>query len=72
MDDESLIVVGYGLFQEATSEHSAEVLRDAIRKRGKPASILTDRGIRFYAVETDDRSQGLTAFEKYLTRNKIR
>ena len=54
LDDASRFVVGYGLFPEATSEHSVEVLKEAIRKHGKPASILTDRGIQFYAVEADD------------------
>jgi len=57
-------VVGYGTFAEATSEHSVEVLREAIGKYGRPASILTDRGIQFYAVEARDRLKGLTAFEK--------
>ena len=65
-------MVGWGLFPEATSEHSVEVLKEAIRKHGKPASILTDRGIQFYAVEADERLKGLTVFEKYLIQNEIR
>src|SRR3989442_5009003 len=44
LDDASRFVVGYGLFPEATSEHSVEVLKTAVRKHGRPASILTDRG----------------------------
>ena len=72
LDDASRFVVGWGLFPEATSEHSVEVLKEAIKRHGKPASILTDRGIQFYAVEADDRLRGLTVFEKYLIENGIR
>jgi putative transposase len=72
LDDASRFVVGYGLFPEATSEHAVEVLKEAMWKHGKPASILTDRGTQFYAAETDDRLRGLTAFEKYLIENGIR
>jgi len=72
LDDASRFVVGYGLFPEATSEHAVEVLMEAIKKYGKPASILTDRGTQFYAAETDDRLRGLTAFERYLIENDIR
>jgi len=49
-----------------------EVLKRAIRKHGGPASILTDRGVQFYAVEADDKLRGLTVFEKYLIENEIR
>ncbi len=72
LDDASRFIVGYGLFPEATSEHAVEVLKEAIKKHGKPASILTDRGIQFYAVEAGDRLRGLTAFEKYLIESEIR
>jgi putative transposase len=72
IDDASRFVTGYGLFPEATSQHSVEVLEGAIAKYGKPASILTDRGIQFYAQEAGDRLRGLTAFEKYLIEHDIR
>lgn len=72
LDDASRFIVGYGLFGEATSEHSVEVLKEAVKKYGRPASILTDRGTQFYAVETDQRLRGLTIFEKYLIENEIR
>ena len=72
LDDASRFIVGYGVFPEATSERAVEVLREAVGRHGKPASILTERGIQFYAVEADDRLRGLTAFEKYLIENEIR
>ncbi len=71
-DDASRFIVGYGLFPEATSEHSVDVLKEAIKKYGRPASILTDRGTQFYAVETDEKLKGLTVFEKYLIETEVR
>lgn len=72
LDDASRYIAGHGLFPEATSEHSVEVLKQAISKHGKPAAILTDRGTQFYAVETDVKMKGLTVFEKYLIENDIK
>ena len=72
LDDASRFIVAYGLFPEATSQHAVDVLIEAIKKYGRPASILTDRGIQFYAVEADDKLKGLTVFEKYLIENEIR
>jgi putative transposase len=72
IDDASRFVTGWGLFPEATSAHSVEVLKEAIRKHGKPASILTDRGIQFYANESEEREKGATVFERYLVESEIR
>ncbi len=72
LDDASRFIVGYGLFPEATSEHAVEVLKEAVRKHGRPASILTDRGTQFYASETEEREKGSTVFERYLVENGIR
>ena len=72
LDDASRFVVAYGLFAEATSEHAVEVLKEAINRYGKPASILTDRGTQFYKAETDARLGGFTVFEGYLIENEIR
>lgn len=72
LDDASRFVTGWALFPEATSERSLEVLKKAIGKHGKPASILTDRGTQFYASETEERERGATVFERYLVENGIR
>ena len=61
-----------GLVREATSDHAVEVLKDAVKKYGRPASILTDRGIQFYANEAEEREKGATVFERYLAENGIR
>jgi len=71
-DDASRFIVGYGLFKNATSHNSVEVLKQAIVKYGRPKSILSDRGIQFYATEAEAREKGLTEFELYLMRNHIR
>jgi len=72
-DDASRFIVGYGLFKEATSHHAVEVLKEAVERYGKPRSILSDRGIQFYAVEAEAaREKGLTEFEIFLMRNHIR
>jgi putative transposase len=71
-DDASRYVAAYGLFPEATSAHSVEVLEKAISKHGKPASILTDRGTQFYATDSEEKEKGLTEFEKRLLSLEIR
>jgi putative transposase len=48
-----------------------EVLDGAIKKYGKPKSVLSDHGSTFYAVESKAREKGLTEFERYLLKNKI-
>jgi putative transposase len=72
LDDASRFVVGWSIFPEATSERSVEVLKDAVRRHGRPASILTDRGTQFYANESEEREKGSTVFERYLVENEIR
>ena len=71
-DDASRFIAGHGVYPTLTSPYSVEVLNAAIRKHGKPKSILSDHGTTFYAVESVAREKGLTEFEKYLLKNKIR
>src|SRR2546425_13058723 len=71
-DDASRFIVGYGLFNEATSDHAVEILERAIKKHGRPASILSDRGSQFYAVESEEKERGATEFEKALVRLEIK
>src|SRR5579875_3509138 len=58
-DDASRFITGYGKFREATSSHAVEVAKEAFMKYGKPKSILTDRGVQFYAVEAEMKRKGL-------------
>jgi len=71
-DDASRLITGFGVYGTLTSEYSVDVLDGAIKKYGKPASIISDHGSTFYAVESVAREKGLTVFERYLLRNKIR
>ncbi len=71
-DDASRFIPGHGVYPTLTSAYSVEVLDQAIKRYGKPKSILSDHGSTFYAVESQAREKGLTEFEKYLLKNKIR
>jgi len=72
LDDASRFITGYGVWNEATGMHALEVLHDAIKNHGKPASILTDHGPQFYAGEAECRKHGETEFEKKLVEMDIK
>lgn len=71
-DDSSRLISGHGVYPTLTSPYSVEVLDKAIRKYGRPKSMLSDHGSTFCGVESKERERGLTEFEKYLLKNKIR
>ena len=72
LDDASRFIVGYGVFDQATSRHAIDVLRAAMEAHGKPASILTDRGSQFYANEGQYKKKGASEFERELVSLGIR
>ena len=65
-DDASRLIVGFGVFDEATSDHAIKVLEGAIERYGKPAQVLTDHGSQFYANEKENTRRGMAAFENRL------
>jgi putative transposase len=71
-DDASRFIAGHGIFDNATSEHAVEILKEAIKKHGRPASILTDHGSQFYANESEYKTRGATEFEKTLVQLGIK
>ncbi len=71
-DDASRFVVGYGVFENATSENAISVLMQAIKDHGKPASILTDRGSQFYANADTVKKKGASEYEKKLVELDIK
>lgn len=71
-DDASRLIVGSGEFAEATSEHSIEVLTEAIRNYGKPLSILTGRDVQFYASDKKGIPSGKNKFQLFLEANDIK
>ena len=71
-DDASRFIVGYGVFEEATGKHAIKVLKEAISRHGKPASVLTDHGSQFYANEKESAARGEAMFEKELVALGVR
>ena len=70
-DDASRFVTGHGTFEHATTENALAVLEAAIKKHGKPASILTDRGTQFYANAAEKKKKGISKFEQRLAELEI-
>ena len=51
IDDAARKIVGYGKFDNATTDNALLVLDEAIKKYGKPVQIMTDHGTQFCADE---------------------
>src|SRR5215469_2905717 len=45
LDDASRFIVGYGIFDEATTENAISILDDCINRYGKPLELLTDHAV---------------------------
>jgi putative transposase len=71
-DDASRFITGYGVFDGATSENSVSVLEDAIKRYGRPASILSDNGSPFTTNECDSYGNAPTSFEHHLMKHHIK
>jgi putative transposase len=72
LDDASRLVVNHGVFKEATTDNSINVLERAIAKYGCPREILTDRGTQFYASEGERKEKGVSQFEACLADRGIK
>jgi len=71
-DDASRFITGYGVYDEATTVNSSAVLEEAIKKYGRPASILSDNGKQFTSnVKPLDHNKPVD-FEKTLMRNHVK
>ncbi len=71
-DDASRFITSFGVHETLTSEYSVLALESAIKEHGKPASMLSDHGSTFYAVESERREKGMTEFQNCLLKHKIR
>ena len=72
LDDASRLVVGWGLFGRATTDNSLKVLKEAIRRYGKPKAMLTGRDVQFYCSEKyDGGGKGRNDFQLFLEANGI-
>jgi len=63
LDDFSRYAVGWGVFDAPTGERMVEVLREAIRKHGKPEAVYTDRGGVFLDWSKETSFQKMLADE---------
>ncbi len=71
-DDASRFIINHGVFAEATTDNAILVLKKAIAKHGRPASILTDHGSQFYANQAEYKKKGASRFEQELVRLEIK
>lgn len=73
LDDASRCVTGFGVFQGATSENAALVLRKAISEYTTPAQMLSDNGRCFAGGKAGGPKNrwNPTAFEEELLANGI-
>jgi len=71
-DDASRLVMSYGLFEEATSNHAIAVLEEAMARYGAPLEVLTDQGTQFYAAGGEGKVKGVSSFEESLAERGIR
>lgn len=71
-DDASRKIMSWGIFDNATSEHSVEILKRGIEINGKPRAMLTGRDIQFYATEAEGKKQGKTVFQFFLEDQGIK
>ena len=71
LDDASRFIVGYGIFDEATTENAISILDDCINRYGKPLELLTDHGSQFYANFGGMKADGISKFQQYLIDRKI-
>ena len=65
-------MTGFGVFDEAATEHAVRVPHKAIAGYGKPAPILSDHGSQFYANASECMGMGESEFEKDLVRLDIK
>jgi len=70
-DDASRYIVGYGVFDNATSENSVKVLEEAMARNARPASILTDNGSPFTTNPQAVLENAPTSFEHCLMKHRI-
>ena len=66
IDDHSRFIVGYGLYEKATTENVLNCLYRTLFVYGIPYAIITDRGSCFYANKLDKHGEGKCKFQETL------
>jgi putative transposase len=65
-DDASRLIVGFGIFRNATTDNAIDVLNSALSTWGTPKQLMSDHGAQFCADEKD-----VYRFTEYLKSNGI-
>jgi len=66
IDDHSRFILGYGIYDGATTENTLKCLYRILFKYGIPNAIITDRGAHFYANKIGKKKRGKCKFQKVL------
>lgn len=67
IDDASRLIVGYGLFDNATAENSVKVVDKAVLSWGCPRQLISDHGVQFTSIKRESCSEPQpNAFQKRL------
>lgn len=72
IDDHSRFIVGYGLYEGATTQNTLYCLYRCIANFGIPYAIITDRGSHFYANKIGKKKQGKCKFQEILDEMGIK
>jgi len=66
IDDHSRFIVGYGIYEGATTENTLKCLYRILFEHGIPHAIITDRGSHFYANKQMGKKHGKCEFQVVL------
>ena len=72
IDDHSRLIIGYGLYDNATTENTVKCLYRVIFEHGMPYAIITDRGSHFYANKIGKKKKGECKFQEVLEEMGIK
>lgn len=72
IDDHSRFIVGYGLYDRATTENTLNCLYRILFEHGIPYAIITDRGSHFYANKHGKKKKGKCEFQEVLEEMGIK
>lgn len=72
IDDHSRFILGYGLYDNATTENTLNCLYRILFEYGIPYAIITDRGSHFYANKIGKKKKGKCKFQEVLKEAGIK
>lgn len=73
LDDASRLIVGYGLFDNATQNNSIIVMQQAIQQYGKPRQLISDHGTQFTSLKRIDCNKPReNKFQQFLKEQGIK